>query len=225
MKILTQSRLLVPMCVVAIGGLVTLPLLRHRTPQGSAVQLIVGVDVSDSVRQQDAAGGSLMGRSIALLARLATNLDSDRDHVVAMRVERTTREFYNGKAPESREKFLWSLISQTRVRATSDGTFPAKFWNEAADCAQGSSLPVAIAYVGDADNDDLSAAATSAMKIAARRLAANPRVVSVWFFGANSKNWASLRAAFAPLGDRLHLQNADTMDAAPLLDELEAARH
>ena len=62
------------------------------------------------------------------------------------------------------------------------------------------------------------------MKAAGARLGRNPRVVAVYICGANPKNWARLREIFAPLGDRLHLQEPSQMDVTPLVRELEAAR-
>lgn len=215
-----------PLCV---AGAVVIALLvvalRHAAPApGSAVLVIEALDASDSVRQELPAGGTLLGRVIVTLAKVGARLDASRDQLAVFRVDRDAKEFYDQAAPASREKFQWSLIHATQAPAAHRGTFPAKFWTQAAARAATSQGPVAIAYGGDADNDDLTAQATQELQAAAQRLGANPRVSDVSIFGANPKNWATLRAIFAPLGDRLHLYAPDQMNPAPFLERLAAAR-
>jgi|GEM_PF-2355448 len=210
---------------VVITSLITFAVLRPSAPQGSAVRLIAGIDTSDSVRDQDTAGGTLLGRCIACLARLSARLDQHRDRVTIIRIDREAREFYDQNAPRSREKFQWLLISETRPAAKVGGTFPAKFWAKAAERAQGVTVPVAVCLFSDSDNDDLSATARSEMQHAAKLLADNPHVVAVCCYGAHSKNWENLRTVFAPLGDRLQLRGPEEMDPTPLLSQLETARH
>jgi len=206
--------------VVVIAALLA---ARPHAPRGSAVEVIAGIGASGSERRAEATGGTVMGRSIAALAKLAVRLDCNRDHLTVFRVDREAREFYDQTAPESREKFQWLLINETKP-APRSGSFPASFWTRVAKRAQSAKRPVAICLFQDGDNDDLRPAARLEMQHAARVLAANPRVVSVRFYGARSKNWDTLRAVFAPLGQRLHFQGPDQINVTPLTQELEAAR-
>lgn len=225
MKNQASSRLLIVLSVVAIAGVTALIALRPKAPLGRNVEVISGIDTSDSEREKDASGGSRLGRGIALLAKLGARLDQNRDHLTVFRVDREAREFYDQLAPKSREKFQWRLISETQTPAQQSGTLPYKFWTEAAKRADQSESPVAVCLFSNGDCDDLSDAAHAELRQAAQKLAQNPRVVSVRIYGAESKNWASIKEDFAPLGDRLQVQNPGDMDAEPLLSELEEARH
>jgi hypothetical protein len=209
--------------VVALGFLV----LRPKAPQGRAVDVLAAIDVSDSTRLPLPGGGHLMGRSIELLARVGTRLDYSRDHLTIFRVERETREFYDDLAPRSREKFQWFLIRHTKPAPAHSGTFPARFWTQAAARAARASEPVAVVYLGDADNDDLTPASRDEMSRAAQQLASNAQVREVSIYGANPKNWETLRQVFAPLDAKgiLHLHASDEMAVKPLMEEIEAMRH
>lgn len=213
--------------LLLVGAVVTVLLamlvLRPTAPRGSAVLVIAALDTSDSVRRPLPDGGTLLGRAIVNVAKLAARLDESRDQLVVFRVDRQAKEFYDETAPRSREKFQWMLIRQTKTPAQ-PGTFPAKFWTQTAQRAEDSKLPVAVFYAGDADNDDLTTQAMAAMKAAARRLAANSRVRDVTITGANPKNWEKLRTIFEPLRDRFHLQAPDQMNPAPTLERLEQSR-
>lgn len=210
--------------VIGVAALAAGALLRHATPQGQPVTLIAALDTSGSVRVGQSDGSTLLGRCVASVARLVVRLDGGHDHVSVYRVDRQAQEFYDDTAPASRERFQWLLIDRTKPRAAQDGTFPAVFWGEAAQQVATTQTPVAIVYGGDADNDDLRPSAVAAMRQAAQRLAANPRVVAVVFLGASPKNWATLQDIFAPLGTRLLRQPPEAMDINPVLDRLEAAR-
>jgi hypothetical protein len=210
--------------VAAIAaGVVGFALLRPQAPRGNAVQVIAAIDASASARRKLPDGGTLLGRSIVTLAKAGTRLDQSRDRLAIFRVDREVKEFYDELAPASREKFQWLLVRQTEKPAP-DGTFPAKFWTEAARRAAAVTGPVAIIYAGDGDNDDLTAQAEQDMKAAARQLAANPRVCDVSIVGASPKNWERLREIFGVLGDRLHIHAPDQMNPTSLLERLNAAR-
>jgi hypothetical protein len=172
-----------------------------------------------------AGGGTQLGRSVAFAARMGTLLDN-QDQLTVFRVARQTEEFYDDKAPRSRDKFQWLLIHHTKPKAAQDGTFTAKFWTEAANRAEHSTLPVAIAYLGDADNDDLTTASRQQIADAAKRLAKSPAVGEVSIFGANPKNWETLRSEFAPLDAKgiLHIYPVDQMSPTDFITRVQAIR-
>lgn len=221
-----KNSLLVPVVLVAsaIIGITAYVALRPHAPMGRKVKLISGIDTSGSEREKNANGASNMGRGIALLAKLGARLDSDRDDLTVFRVDRETLEFYDQLAPQSREKFQWRLINQTKDAAPKGGTIPWKYWDKAADRAALSKVPVIVCLFTNGDCDDLSEAAHLSMRQSAQKLADNPHVVAVYVFGAQAKNWNAVKDDFAILGERLHVQNPDEMDINPLLTELEAAR-
>lgn len=208
---------------VAATGFFALPRRAPEPPRGPVV-VFTGLDGSDSVREQSQGQAPLLGAGVNLVALLGEVLDPNRDRMTVFRVDWQVREFYDGHAPRDPEAFHHTLIQHMKPRPERSRTLPALFWVEVARRAQDAAHPVAILYAGDADNDDLTAASLDTMRRAALALGKNPRVVAVYICGANPKNWAGLRAVFAPLGDRLHLQAPSEMEVMSLVDSLEAAR-
>ena len=98
---------------------------------------------------------------------------------------------YARTAPHSNEKFSLLLLAHTKTPAAQEGTRPAPWWQFSAERAATATVPLAICYGGDGDNDSHQSEAQ--MRAAAQRLAANPRVIVVAFYGASPKNWAKLR--------------------------------
>jgi hypothetical protein len=84
--------------------------------------------------------------------------------------------------------------------------------------------PVAVALFSDGDNDDMRSSSQERLREAARALAANPRVAAVAIYGVSPENRRPIEECFAPLGDRLQLFAPEEIDAAPLLERLDAAR-
>lgn len=172
------------------------------SPAGGAgtpsCHVYAGLDTSASWRP-------FLGVSATLCARQALHLDSNRDFLTLYRLDSSTREFSNGHAPESGDQLQRVIIREVGDVSTTRGTFPAKFWTAAATRAESDPGNVVVEIFSDGDNDDQSAQAAADIKAAARRLAANPHVSSVWIFGAAPRNWATLRAEFAPLGEHFHL--------------------
>lgn len=164
----------------------------------SGQHLYAGLDSSLSWR-------SRLGVSATLCARQTMNLDPNQDKVTLFRVDRQTEEFFDDSAPESGEELQATIIRQLQKNPTTSGTYPAVFWKEAADRAEGDSGPVTIELFSDGDNDDQEAASLADIRRSAHRLAGNPHIAGVWVFGAARENWAVLRSEFAPLGNRFHL--------------------
>lgn len=211
--------------VVTVAGLGIFALTRSSPePPRGPVGVLAGLDASDSVRAQHEGQAPLLGMSVNLVAQLGETLDPDHDRLTVFRVDSQTQEFYDANAPRDPEAFHHTVIERMKPRPRRGGTFPARFWTEAARRTQAASHPVAVLYAGDADNDDFSAASLDAIRRAGLALGKNPRVVAVYICGANPKNWAGLRRVFAPLGDRLHLQAPSEMDATPLVAGMEDAR-
>lgn len=220
-----MNKLFYVVAAAVVAGIAVLSMPHKNVSQSSGVEVLTGIDVSDSVRQEMAAGGTQLGRSIAFAARMGMLLD-DRDQLTIFRVARQTEEFYDDKAPSSRDKFQWLLIRHTKPKAAKDGTFPAKFWTEAANRAEHASLPMAVAYLGDADNDDLTMESRQEITKAAERLAKSPAVGEVSIFGANPKNWETLRSEFASLDAKgiLHIYPVDKMSPTDFIDRVQAIR-
>lgn len=167
-------------------------------PSVPARHLYVGLDTSASFRP-------CLGLAATLCARQALRLDPDRDRLTLYRLDSSTREFSDGPAPESGERLQRTIIAEVQSVSSTRGTFPARFWTAVAARVPGDAAPVAIEIFSDGDNDDQSRQAADAIRRAARALAADPHVESVSVLGAAPRNWATLRAEFAPLGDRFHL--------------------
>lgn len=210
---------------VVVGGLL---LARFNAPPRVPVSVIAGIDASESVRVADAGGGTQLGQSRSAVARLGAGLQAGSDHLAVVRVDRAVNEFYCNTAPTGSEEFLRLLMQHTQTPATQGGTYPAKFWTlaarRAADWQMAPGRAVAIGYWGDADNDDLTPQSREEIAAAATQLAANPRVLGVWIYGAKATNWGTLRELFAPMGARLHLATREQMAPSGLLDSLDEAR-
>lgn len=167
-------------------------------PSVPARHLYVGLDTSASFRP-------CLGLAATLCARQALRLDPDRDRLTLYRLDSSTREFSDGPPPESGERLQRTIIAEVQGESATRGTFPARFWQAVAGRVQGDAAPVVIEIFSDGDNDDQTQQAADAIRRAARALAADPHVESVSVLGAAPRNWATLRAEFAPLGDRFHL--------------------
>lgn len=165
---------------------------------GRPCHLYAGLDTSASWRPY-------LGVSATLCARQALRLDPDHDTLTLFRLDSSTREFSDGPAPESGDRLQRTIVSEAASVSGTRGTFPARFWKIVAGRAEGDTSTVVIETFSDGDNDDLTAPSSSAIKAAARQLAQNPHVAGVWVFGAQPRNWETLREEFAPLGDRFHL--------------------
>lgn len=178
----------------------------HQAPvsAGRERHIYVGLDTSGSWRPY-------LGVSATLCTRQAMLLDPGRDKLTLYRLDSSTREFSNGPAPESGDRLQRTIVHEVASVSGSQGTFPARFWTAAAGRAAGDPGSVTVEIYSDGDNDDQTAQSVLAIQAAAQRLAANPHVTGVWVFGAEPRNWAALRAEFAPLGDRLHLYSPTEM--------------
>lgn len=218
----------VPLLVVTslVAGMVAWS--RHNAAPSVPVAVIAGVDSSDSVRDKNASGGTLLGQSRSALSQLNAGLNSSTDFLLLMRVDRQTTPFFQSAPLSGSEKMLDVLMTETQPSASRSGTFPAKFWTLAAQQAASPQLvpgrSVAVTFYSDGDCDDLSPASDSAIAAAAKQLARNPRVSGVWIFGIKRENWTKLSNLFASLGGRLHLATKTQMSPSPLLQELDAVR-
>jgi len=180
------------------GGCGHPPLPASGAGGGRPCHLYAGLDTSASWRPY-------LGVSATLCARQALRLEPKHDALTLYRLDSSTREFSDGPAPESGDRLQRTIVSEAASVSSTRGTFPARFWAAVTRRAEGDAGTVVIEIFSDGDNDDLTAQSSSAIKAAAHRLARNPRVAGVWVFGAQPRNWATLRAEFAPLGDRFHL--------------------
>jgi len=205
-----------------LAGLLAAGLLAgcgHPTPgtAGPGRHVYAGLDTSGSWRPY-------LGVSAALCARQALRLDPDRDRLTLYRLDSGTREFSDGPAPESADRLQRTIIAEAQAVSPTRGTFPARFWAAVADRVGQDRGPAVIEVFSDGDNDDPSARSRAEIRRAAARLAACPRVSGVWAFGAAARNWATLRAEFAPLGERFHLCGPTEMTADRVAAALDGGR-
>lgn len=179
--------------------------------------LYVGLDTSSSWRPY-------LAVSATLCARQALRLDPDQgDRLSLYRMDSSTREFSDGPAPESTDRLQRTIVAEVGAASTTRGTFPARFWKAVAARAGSEAGRIVVEAFGDADNDDQTARSRSDICRAARTLAANPHVASVCIFGADPRNWSTLRAEFRPLGERFHLCSPPEMTMDRVTAALDAS--
>lgn len=186
-------------------------------PPAPGVLVIGGVDASGSTRDGLLAQGAFWSRKIV------ARLDPARDYLSVYRVDRQTHEITSGPAPTSARRFSRDLVREVRSENEQGGTYPAAFWQQAAQEAQASSLPVIVYFFSDGDNDDQSARGLEQLRVATRRLAANPKVRAIYLFGIESGNRTPLRAAFAGRpASQILMQSAGQIDIEPLALRVDA---
>ena len=194
----------------------------RRTPPGSATQALhiyIGLDTSGSARAH-------LGGYTLLSGQISARLHSGKDRLTLFRVDDTTQEFSNHAASGSMEDTLTDIAHNVRALSPRPCTKPAVFWKEAARRASMDSARSVIVLFSDGDNDDMTAASQAEICAAARQIASCASVQAVLICGAEPRNWKTLRAAFAPLGDhRFLLLNPAEMDILPIAEALETARH
>ena len=168
------------------------------TPSAPPRHVLASLDVSGSAKAQK-------GSFLAVTVGVAEAITLDRDTLTLYRLDRDTREFYDGPVGGDGESLAATLAEETQAQTNQSRTLPAPFWREAARRAQTDSGPVYILLLSDGDNDDLRQASWDDMAASAKLLGENAHVRSVVLCGVRPANWARLRQCFAPLGDRLHL--------------------
>lgn len=183
----------------------------------SKVNLVIGIDASESVRPQ-------MGDYLVLVKSLLEELRSEQDSLTLYRVDDTVNEFSDGLYDGDMERTLTGVVAEVKDHPAKRGTYPAKFWRHVADNAEQSRVPVVILLMSDGDNDDMTAQAIHEMKVAAKRLAQCKRVSAVALCGASSANWESLKTIFQPLGERFHLWTPSDMNTEKPITLLRKAQ-
>lgn len=206
------------MCLVGLAGAVFL-FRSHSLNSAAAlarppVTVIAGFDTSGSNR------GTLNAQTGAA-AGFLRQLDSDRDRLVAYRVDRSCEEFYDSRLPEGLESLMGILLSGVEREAARPGTRPASFWNVCLERISRSREAVAVLLLTDGQVDDQSPAARAAIKRAADRLARNKRVKRVAIWGVTPPNRELIRRLMGVLGDRLELRGPEDMTASELLQALQ----
>lgn len=208
----SRSLLIAGLAVLGLSGCGTSP----SGPTAPARHVYAGLDTSGSWRPY-------LGLSATLCAGQVVNLEPGRDKLTLYRMDSTTREFSDGLAPESGDDLQSVIVTEVQAKSTASGTFPARFWQAVAERTDADPIPAVVEAFTDGDNDDLSAQSSKAIQDAVKRLAANPHVESVCIFGAAPRNWATLRAEFAPLGSRFHLCSPPEMTPERVAAALQAS--
>ena len=157
-------------------------------------------------------------------AKLARRLDCARDHLTIYALNEATTELLDGPPPTSTERML-RLLSEETALSASVGTYPEKFWQQIADRFTGCQQPIAIAVFTDGENSDESARSKAAIRTLAERLARNPRVLQISFYGVDKEHRQYLRGCFKAFGeDRLKIYGVGDADTSDLLQRIQAAR-
>ena len=179
---------------VAISAFVC---LRHSAPKRPA-HLVIGWDTSRGYRPHlpDAAtrGGAL-----------AAQFDPDSDTATMYRIDCDSHCIYEGPAPESAESAMDTLNCELAPLPKHDGTRPALFFTEVCKHIQADRQDVILILFGDADNDDGSAQAKTALCKAGKALADNPHVRGVVFADVSAGNRDAIERQFGALGSRLRI--------------------
>ena len=178
----------------------------------------IGLDASGSARAH-------LGGYTLLSGQIATRLTANTDTLTLFRLDDQVTEFSNKPATGGMETTLTAISQNVQQVSPGRGTFPAKFWEETATRAEQSRDNTVVILFTDGDNDDQRASSGKAIRAAIARLAQNPRVKEVIVCGVERRNYASLHAYLAPLGEeRSHLLNPTEMEIDTLADYLRAAR-
>ena len=211
-------KVLVCLAVIAATATAVWQWQRPSTPASSAAGVLVigGVDASGSTR------GGLLAQGAFWSRKIAARLDPARDYLSVYRVDRQTHEITSGPAPTSARRFSRDLVREVRPESEQGGTYPAAFWNQAAQEASASSRPVVVYFFSDGDNDDQSAQGLEQLRRATHRLAALSQVRAIYVFGIKRDKRAAVRSAFAARpADQIIIQGSGEIDIEPLTARVE----
>ena len=201
--------------ILLLGGLL---LMAGCGGKVTPVHCYIGLDASQSARPH-------LGGYTLLSGQLSGRLNAGVDALTLYRLDDHVTEFSDQPASGSLATTLTAIARNVQQVSPGRGTFPAKYWEEVAARAEQAPADVVILLFTDGDNDDQRAASTKSIRVAAERLAQNPRVKQVILCGVEQRNYAWLHACFASLGEkRFHLLNPVEMDISTLADYVEQAR-
>lgn len=179
--------------------------------------LYIGLDMSGSVARRQ-------GAFVLLTEDLARPLVPGQDQLSLYRVCRRTETFYDQPVEGGTDGLEDVIVPEVRKSqqdtAQPSGTFPTAFWADAAQRAADDPSRSEVVLFSDGDNDDLTSSAQATLRVAVRKMAANPHIAGVAFYGVNPENMAPLRRTFAPLGNRLHIYGPQENDVRPFTSSL-----
>ncbi len=147
---------------------------------------------------------------------IGTNFDSARDAFRLYRFGNGIQEVYS-QLPEDDDAFALVLADQIKVSDPIPGTNYALVAETLANVAANApEKEIHIVIVGDGLNDYKGdARLEKRYRLAALRLAHNPHIKWVRFWGPNVGSREEIRSVFKPLGERLQIQSLDQNPLAP----------
>lgn len=181
------------------------------------LHVYAGLDASGSARKH-------LGNYVIVTKGVTEQLLPERDWLTLFRVDNETREFMDEPCSGDTEQNFKTLVEEVRTQSKQSRTLPAKFWETVLERVSTDTRPSLILLFSDGDNDDLRPASWKAIRQYATQLAACRHVKAVVFCGATKENWAKIRAAFAPLGPRLHLKSPNQLTEEAVTSLVEKAR-
>ena len=147
---------------------------------------------------------------------IGTSFDPARDTFRLYRFGNTIEEVYS-QLPEDDDDFSLVLADKVKANDPVPGTnYPLVVETLAAAAADASQKEIRIVIVGDGLNDIADDPRFEhRYRLAAARLARNPRIKWVRFWGVAVGTREEIRSVFRPLGTRLQLQSLDQNPLAP----------
>ena len=178
------------------------------TPAATRLTLLA-VDRSGSTE-------SIRAQLLETSFEVGTNFDSTRDAFRLYRFGRSIQEVYS-QLPEDDDNFASVLAGQVKASDPLPGTdYPRAAQTLADAAAEAPEKEIRIVIVGDGRNDYAAdPQSEERYRIAALRLARNPHVKWVRFWGVTVGTREEIRAVFKPLGKRLQIQSLDQNPLAP----------
>lgn len=159
---------------------------------------------------------AIRGQLLNTAFDIGTNFDPDHDAFRLYRFGNSIEEVYS-QLPEDDDGFALVLAQQVKASDPVPGTdYPRVLQTLADAAAQASEKEVRIVIVGDGLNDYAADPKfEKRYRLAARRLARNPHIKWVRFWGVDVGTREEIRSVFKPLGSRLQIQSLDQNPLAP----------
>ncbi len=190
------------------GGVGTTAFSGPAAPDTTRLTLLA-VDRSGSTQH---IRGQLMNTAFGI----GTSFDASRDSFRLYRFGNSIQEVYS-QLPEDDDAFALVLAQEVKISDPTRGTnYPKVAETLAEAAADATEKQIRIVIVGDGLDDYASDAQyKKRYRAAAQRLARNPHIVWVRFWGLDTGTREQIRSVFKPLGRRLQLQSLDQNPLAP----------
>lgn len=180
-------------CASSPGGSEDLSTMSGPKPPAPIRDTLIGFDRSKSTEKTRA---QFLGTTF----NIGTSFDPIKDTMRLFRFGSTTEEFYSG-LPEDDDAFAQILVQHVKESDPVPGTDYPQMLTVMADSAeQSTAREIRIIVIGDGENDFKGDPAyDKRYRAAAARLAHNPKIKWVRFWGVSAGTFEDLRSVFAPL--------------------------